>query len=373
MVTGMTMTFEPTLELLKPVVRRLLDDPSATPETFAIKALKPGLGNPTSLGVYRVSGVARSGSGEAVNFSLVVKHLANGLPLMDTSAPTNWNHYRREIEFFESPVAARIPASIAYPRYLGQSDLADGSCLFWNGDLGDLEKSQWTWDQCLNAARLVAELNSIDNSDFDKYDWLCRNIVSGWAEFNPGFFDPIYPKYVAAAQATPERAAAFEIYGPFMNRHDLIGSIVEGGRRCFVHGDYNLNNLVAVVNGATSLIALDWQLCGVGRVGMEVAAIYNTANELGVIKNSAELFDEICRVYAERFNELNPSEPVTLNEVRLAAAAQGYFILLGVSVFLGAPEPDKTDAENAAKVEGQVDYFSTGPFIEYAAVLHELL
>ena len=59
----MTFTFELTEELLQPVVRRLLNDDSAKVLTFDIRALKPGAGNPTSLGVYRVRGSASVGDG----------------------------------------------------------------------------------------------------------------------------------------------------------------------------------------------------------------------------------------------------------------------------------------------------------------------
>ena len=363
-VSAMTATFELTSEILTPVVRRLLDDSAANVSEFSIHALKPGLGNPTSLGVYRVKGTAGQ------PFSLVVKHLANGLPMMDASEPTHWNYWKREIAFFESPLAERIPRSIGYPKYLGQSTLADGTALFWNADLGDLEKSKWTWDQCLNATRLVAELNSIDSRDLDDYEWLNRTQVEGWDEFREGFFVPMHPKVVELAKAKPSTAAALEVFGPFLPRQDFIGQIMHSGRQTFVHGDFNLNNLVPVSNEAQSIIALDWQLAGVGRVGGEIASIFNTARELGVITGTSEEFEELCEVYTERFNELN--EPIELNEVRLAAAATGFFIIAGVGFFFVQPEPGNTVEQNEAKVQSMVDDFSFGPLMVYASVLTDL-
>ena len=360
----MTVTFELTGEILTPVVRRLLDDPAATVTEFTIHALKPGLGNPTSLGVYRVKGVA----GEP--FTLVVKHLANGLPMMDTSDPTHWNYWKREIVFFESPLAERIPKSIGYPKYLGQSTLSDGTVLFWNADLGDLEKSKWTWADCVNATKLVAELNSIDSTDLDQYEWLNRTQVEGWDEFREGFFVPMHPKVVELAKARPDTAAALEVFGPFLPRQDFIGEIMHAGRQSFVHGDFNLNNLVPVSNESYSLIALDWQLAGVGRVGGEIASIFNTARELGVIEGTAEQFEELCKVYTDRFNEL--SEPIELDEVRLAAAATGFFIIAGVGFFFVQPEPSNTDEQNQAKVQAMVDDFTNGPLLVYAKVLRSL-
>lgn len=122
----------------------------------------------------------------------------------------------------------------------------------------------------------------------------------------------------------------------------------------------------------TDLIALDWQLAGVGPVGGEVASIFNTAHELGVIQASSELFEEICATYCDRFNQLNPGNPIELDQVRLAAAAVGYFILVGVGVFLAQPEPTNTESQNQAKIETLVEYFTTGPLPIYASVLTEL-
>jgi hypothetical protein len=340
---------------------------------FELKALKPGLGNPTSLGVYRVAGHADL-EGTPQPFSLVVKHLANGLPMMDTSAPTNWNHWRREIEFFESPLVKRIPTSIGYPVYLGQSNLADGTALFWNGDLGDLTKSDWTWAACLTAARVVAELNSIDISDLDEYEWLNRTQVEGWDAFHAEFntFWPVFEPMAELATRDEARAEAYAVYSPWMDRHDFIGELMHGGRQTFVHGDFNLNNLVPLASGETALLALDWQLCGVGRVGSEIASIYNTAIEKGVIGPDPQKFEQLCVVYTDRFNELNSDAPISLNEVRLAVAACGYFIVQGVGFFFSPLDPAATKAENEEKIEGLMDAFASGPCMVYSRVLAEL-
>jgi hypothetical protein len=157
-----------------------------------------------------------------------------------------------------------------------------------------------------------------------------------------------------------------------MNRHDFIGQLLTSGRHSFVHGDFNLNNLVPVRNGDVSLIALDWQLCGEARIGTEVAAIFNTAVEHKVIGPEDDKFEELCAVYIHRFNELNPETPISLNDVRLAAAAMGYFILQGMGFFFANPQPGDSDEQIAAKVAGLLNEFATGPVMVYSRVLHEL-
>jgi hypothetical protein len=350
----------------------MLQDDSAQVESFTLKELKPGAGNPTSLGVYRVAGGATL-NGKPQRFSLVVKHLADGRPYLDASKPEYWNYWRREMDLFESPIASRIPDSIDYPKYLGQSSLPDGSGLFWNGDLGDLEKNEWTWQDCITATSLVAELNSMKSDDLEQYEWLNRSQVDGWAELLIAWnvVEPNLPILVELAQLREETASAFEYFGKYLNRYDDIGRILKGGRQSFVHGDYNLNNLVPA-KGNRRLIALDWQLCGQARLGTEVAAIFNTAVEHKVIAADETKFDELCSVYTTRFNSLNPDTPIALDEIRLAAAAMGYFILVNMGLFfMNFPAPE-TEAERRERLQGMVNDFTLGPVTLYAKVLSSL-
>ena len=364
------LTFELTEALLLPVLERELGEPSAA-ASWEIKALKPGAGNPTSLGVYRVWGQGKTASGDRP-FSVVVKHLATGLPMMDASAPTSWNYWKREIDFFESELASQIPTSINFPKYLGGSNLPDGTVLFWNGDLGDLEKSVWSWQEVLHATTLVAELNSIDLTDERKFPWLNRDQLEGWLELKPAFFEPIYPLAIECALAKPETAEAYATFGPYLNMQAELKDLLNAQRRIFVHGDFNLNNLVPRSPKVERLIALDWQLCGLAAIGSEVAALFNTSWELGVIEGSRAQLDEICSVYVDTFNSFNPDAPCSLDEVRLVVAAQGYTILSGVGFYFAQPEPQKSDAENAARIQRMIDGYSKGPFMVYSEVLREL-
>ncbi|MFM6962863.1 MAG: phosphotransferase, partial [Micrococcales bacterium] len=291
----MEHTFGLDARMLTPIVARSLNDPSATLLDFALKALKPGVGNPTSLGVYRVSGTAQTASGP-VPFSVVVKHLADGRPMMDASQPEFWNYWRREIAFFESTIAARIPSEIDFPIYLGHTVLADGTELFWNSDLGELEKSAWTWSECLHATQLVAGLNSIELTTEENYPWLNRDQLEGWMVFRPSFVEPLFAPAFSYARSKPHTSAALEKYEKFLHLQPELNRLLNRMPRVFVHGDFNLKNLVPRSAAIQKLIALDWQLCGIAALGSEVASIYNTACELGVIEASHENFNEICEL-----------------------------------------------------------------------------
>ena len=343
----MGITFELNTEILTPVVSRLLGDNSAKPTYFEIKALKPGAGNPTSLGVYRVSGSAATADG-AKPFSVVVKHLADGRPIMDASGIDTWNYYLREIDFFESELVSRLPAGLDFPAYLGQTKLEDGTYLFWNGDLGDIGETKWTWDDCLHAARMAARVNSVSLENTTHHRWLNRDQFGGWLEFRPWIVLPSHDKLVEAAEANPDTAADLAVYGKYLLKQVELNQVLQSQRQVFSHGDFNLNNLVPA-RANRNLISLDWQLVGSGAIGGEIASIFNTAFELGVIEPSVALLDELCEAYQAEFNALNPEAPVTMRELRLVAATQAYTIQCFFAFIGCMPEPDKTEEENNAK------------------------
>lgn len=359
-------------EHLAPVIKRITGDSRAEIKDFSISTLKPGLGNPTSLGVYRVTCNVISDSSEQ-SISVVVKHLADGRPEMDTTDISSWNHWRREIEFFESPLVSLIPESIHFPAYFGHTALDDGTELFWNEDLGDLEKIQWSWSDCLHAAELAADLNSVELPSKSTYPWLNTSQLEGWKIFRPTHLEPLFPKVTELSGSNPVMKSAFDNYSKYLHSSDLIISTLHSARQCFVHGDFNLNNLVIATDANGQLTALDWQLCGIASVGSEVAAIFNTARELGVIQPSLDLFNEICAVYTERFNSHQKESPVSLNEVRLTAAAMGYYILEGVGFYFHQPDPSKCDQANDDFLAEMLLDFAVGPLNMYASVLNELL
>ena len=368
----MTHTFELNNAMLEPVLANLFGHSLPQVQSFEMKALKPGIGNPTSLGVYRVGGTVMIGD-QLQPFSLVVKHLAQGNAFMDASDPRHWNYYRREIVFFESKIASRIPASIGYPKYLGQTEIEDGTYLFWNEDLGDLTKSQFTWQSCLTAARLVAELNSIDISDSAEYPWLSVGTPTGWLAFKEQFFAPFYSALLEIAATDQTRALGFDLYGAYLPQQERFVELMGNARQTFVHGDFNLNNLVMVANREYELIALDWQLCGVAAIGSEVAPIFGTAIELGVIEGTREQFDELCEAYTKRFNQLNSNSPVELSDVQRMAAIMGFTIVAAMASFFVWPDLDPTKPLPRKNAEDMMDSFTNGLLSTYAKVMTELL
>lgn len=354
--------------MLQPVVARLIADDTVDIDSFEIVALKPGVGNPTSLGVYRVSGICHTSKQHDIAYSVVVKHLGDGKPIMDASSPLSWNYWEREIVLFESEIAERIPTSIKYPKYLGQTRFKDGTALFWNADLGDLTKSNWTWKLCLEATDLAAQLNAIDSSDLARFAWLNRTQVEGWLVFEEFAMNPFLERVLQLASKNSETKSRLDSVWRFVTDRSIIERLLSEGRHAFNHSDFNLNNLVPSSDG---IIVLDWQLAGVGRIGGDAASIFNTAFELGVIKATRAEFEQLCAVYTERFNQISV-EPITSDEVRLSIAITGLFILRWMSFFHAFVAPGETEAEVDAKYLKVVEAFTSGPIATYVEVLNEL-
>lgn len=360
-----SISFELDAEFLVPVLQRLFHSKNVTVHHSSVRALKPGAGNPTSLGVYRVSGLAQIDSKDR-EFSVVVKHLANGLPMMDASAPDYWNYFKREIDFFESTLVSHIPAALGAPRYLGQTSLADNSVLFWNQDLGDLSGANWNWDLCVTATRLAAELNSGAVPTLEDFPWLSAGPQEWWLANKDLLMTNIDAELRHQAGSTSE----FALYWPYTERLSEMLSAIRGARQVFVHGDFNLNNLVPGSSEATPIVALDWQLCGLAPVGYDVAAVFNTIQELGLGKGTREELDILCKAYVERFNALN-SQPTTLAEVRLNVSLSGFIIVFIMGYWVSQPQAGNRESQNQARVRDTVQGPWASTLATYAGVLKE--
>ena len=108
------------------------------------------------------------------------------------------------------------------------------------------------------------------------------------------------------------------------------------------------------------------------RVGTELAAIYNTALEHRVIEPNAESFEQICQVYTNRFNSFNVNNPIRLDEVRQAAAAMGFFIMVNMPLFfMNFPSPEN-EHERRERLKQLADGFAKGAVEIYAKVLRNL-
>ena len=86
---------------------------------WEVTRLRSGVRNPTSVGLYRVSGHAIDG-GSRLSWSCVLKVVQSRVNAGWRDAgddPRHWNYWRRQIETYRSGLLARLPGRIVAPAH----------------------------------------------------------------------------------------------------------------------------------------------------------------------------------------------------------------------------------------------------------------
>ena len=143
-------------------VGRLLGLPHADLRDWQVTPLGIGIGNPVSLGVYRVAGTIEHGR-TAVSWSLVLKVVQSpaNLGLSDIGEgpdQSHWNYWRREPLLFASNVLDDLPVGFGAPRFYGWSERPGNVAWLWLEDLTD-GKSEWSPAQFEHAAFQIGRFN----------------------------------------------------------------------------------------------------------------------------------------------------------------------------------------------------------------------
>jgi len=107
-------------DVLATPVGRCLRSSTARIDAWEIAALGIGVGNPVSLGVYRVTGTAEDG-GTMIPWSLILKVAQSpaNLGLTDWGEgadESHWNYWRREPLLFASGLLEDLPPGLTAPR-----------------------------------------------------------------------------------------------------------------------------------------------------------------------------------------------------------------------------------------------------------------
>lgn len=217
-----------------------------------------------------VTGTSRNGADHAdpVTYSFVVKvHRKN--PSDDALIPAD---ARREVGVYRSDLASRCPPVFRPVTCYDVVEQPD-SWWFWLADLGDSFASTWGLEQYERAARHLGQFNArfVD----DRPD-------EPWAE--PYAFDldrvaPVVallderPTDPTVERAFPEPVRE-RVLALWKNREALLARH-ESLPRTLCHFDGFPGNLVfeSTGDGDERTVAIDWELCGVGPLGADAAAL----------------------------------------------------------------------------------------------------
>jgi hypothetical protein len=179
---------------------------------------------------------------------------------------------RREVGVYRSNLPSQCPPvfePVACHDVVEQSD----SWWFWLSDLGDGFESTWTLDQYERAAGHLGQFNArfVDAGDRPDAEW-AQPYTFDFDRVAPvvALLDehPTDPK-VERAFPVPVRErvlALWEHREALLARHESLP-------RTLCHFDGFPGNLVLEPGGEERTVAIDWELCGVGPVGADAAAL----------------------------------------------------------------------------------------------------
>lgn len=239
-----------------------------------------GLGNPVSVGLYRVTGHGRTvgqghAGGEPVPWSAILKVIqspvnAGWSNMGEGDNQTHWNYWKRELFVYRSGLLDTLPDGLAAPRCYGTQELPGDVACLWLEEITDAYGDVWPLERYALAARHLGRLNGLyaDPQPLPDYPWLGQRRLRQWHDmFSDWHTIPwAHPKVAArypASEIANLRRMLLEA-DDFIDRLDRLPPTI-------CHGDsYPTNFKTRGAAGDEQTVALDWALAQVGPVGFDL-------------------------------------------------------------------------------------------------------
>jgi hypothetical protein len=259
-------------------VRAQLGDASVL--AWEVTQLGRGRGdNPSSLGVARVRGWARTPRGDAA-WSQIRKVLVRTADPAEDDVG-HWNHWRREALVLTSERLADLPPGVAAPAvHLVTSDDAGDRVAVWMEDTGDQPVDRWSHARLSRVAHQLGRLAGGCLHQELTDAWWSHDLLGQWVALLPAYAPPLHSSEAAGWNDPRIR----EVYpsgrtGPVAAVLDAAPALLaglDGMPTTLCHRDSGLDNL-RLRAGDTELVLLDWALAGAGPVGEDLGLLLASA------------------------------------------------------------------------------------------------
>ncbi len=284
----------PSPVYLTPLVRRLLEDESATVIDWTDQPLEGGF---SGSAVHRFQGQAQTATGNRP-WSLVRKEfsLAAG-----NQQPADYDYWKREILFYQSDLVEALPTTLIAPRSVGITEVADQTIWLWLEDMGTQEDNQWPLEQYGVAARHLGQFNGayLVGRPLPTDTWLRRpDIHQRLALAEPGISElptlrhhPLFAPLLAG-----DHVARIE---QLWNERGRLLAALEKLPQTFCHRDAFQRNLLMRQDelGEQQTVALDWGSCGLGMLGEELVPLFAATLNF-VLANTDRLAEMDAAIFA---------------------------------------------------------------------------
>ncbi|CAN5316121.1 hypothetical protein BH24CHL2_BH24CHL2_4930 [soil metagenome] len=321
-------------------VRQLLGDVVSSIHHWTIARSVAGGGD--ELGVWLVEGTA-VGSGGEQPWTIFLKGWSAPETVID---PADWNWPRRETLIYRSGTLADLPGGLTAPRFLGETNRADGSHWLWLEGIPD-DDSAWSLTRYGQVARQLGQMNGAFLTDraLPDYPWLSRGWLRQWVEIAGSAVRDLerHADHPIVQQALPPPVAA--TLGQVWNqRHALLGLLGQLPQT-FCHLDAYKRNLFfrKRPDGTDEVVAIDWGYAGIAALGEEIAALVAATLFFGEIpsEGAAELQQTVLAGYMEGLHDAGRSgspEQVLMGYVASVALRYGVGTLRGQVFYFLDPQ-----------------------------------
>ena len=245
---------------------------------WRINQIGGGLGNPVSVGLYRVQGAGRAGH-ESIRWSTILKVIQSPANvgwsgMGEGQDQTHWNYWKRELLIYRSGLLDMLPDGLLAPRCYATVELAGNVACLWLEDVADVDESAWPLDRYAIVARHLGRLNGrfIAENRVPDYPWLSQNRIRQWALGFPEWQTVSWEHPLALARfPMPEAEALRRMH----SEKERFIALLDQLPQTLCHGDTYPTNFKTRRggDGRMQTVALDWALASIAPVGFDLGQL----------------------------------------------------------------------------------------------------
>jgi len=288
-------------DVINEVVRSVLSNESVEIKDWHINKIGGGFGNPVSVGIFRVQGVA-SVKGSDRDWSVILKVIQSpeNIGIKDTGGDydvTHWNYWKREPLVYLSGILDKLPEGLAAPRCYVVEELPGNVAHLWLEEIHDVHKGIWTLQRNSLTSYHLGRLNGMysSKSTYPDYPWLGKDINRQWLQMLVISELPLDHPLLLSRYPEPDKNPFIQLLLQNERFYAKLGSLPN----TLSHGDTYPTNFMSRIDssGREQTVALDWALLGLQPLGADLGQfVLGTRNNLEGTDQS-EIIDTLFEAY----------------------------------------------------------------------------